>query len=369
MLYCQSYHTLERDLLQSDQRAGSKVLSVVLIALRGEKLHRSQKVYLLIQLVMYRTIIRLTIMAGVICRKSVTSLLTGQRVSRVVNPVMQSTRLMSFLGDKTPKVILEKGKARLFQDGNPLIYGGAVKEVVGDPQAGDEVIVNDHMGNPLGRGVFNPYSQYRVRMMARTYESLYELPFEDLIKKRIEQAIAVRSAITLPSSENSVYRLINGEGDRLGGLVVDVLGTTIVAQSSAYWVERHKKSIEAAILSTIKSQKLVWRRAEGRLKQDGYTGDLADIVIDSETALEGTGTGIDTETETADLIVVENGIKYVVCPEDGQKTGFYCDQRDNRMMIRGISKGKTVLDTFCYSGGFSVNAAAGEEHSARIVEC
>ena len=65
--------------------------------------------------------------------------------------------------------------------------------------------------------------------------------------------------------------------------------------------------------------------------------------------------------------MVENGIKYVVCPEDGQKTGFYCDQRDNRMMIRGISKGKTVLDTFCYSGGFSVNAAAGEEHSLRIV--
>ena len=144
---------------------------------------------------------------------------------------------------------------------------------------------------------------------------------------------------------------------------MDFLGTTVVAQSSAYWVERHKKSIEAAILSTIKSQKLVWRRAEGRLKQDGYTGDLADIVINSETALEGTG----TETETEDLIVVENGIKYVVCPEDGQKTGFYCDQRDNRMMIRGISKGKTVLDTFCYSGGFSVNAAAGEEHSVGII--
>ena len=158
-------------------------------------------------------------MAGVICRKSVTSLLTGQGVSRAINPVTQSTRFMSMLGDSTPKVILEKGKARLFQDGNPLIYGGAVKEVVGDPQAGDEVIVNDHMGNSLGRGVFNPFSQYRVRMMARTYESLYELPFEDLIKKRIEQAIAVRSAISLPSSENSVYRLINGEGDRLGGFL------------------------------------------------------------------------------------------------------------------------------------------------------
>jgi 23S rRNA (cytosine1962-C5)-methyltransferase len=152
-----------------------------------------------------------------------------------------------------------------------------------------------------------------------------------------------------------VYRLINGEGDRLGGLVVDVLGSTIVAQSSAYWVERHKTAIEAALLATVKSDKLVWRRAEGRLKQDGYTGDLADIVINSGAEVES-----NSGAEPEDLIVVENGVKYVVCPEDGQKTGFYCDQRDNRMMIREMSEGKTVLDTFCYSGGFSVNAAVGK---------
>jgi 23S rRNA (cytosine1962-C5)-methyltransferase len=70
------------------------------------------------------------------------------------------------------------------------------------------------------------------------------------------------------------------------------------------------------------------------------------------------------EEVAEDLIVVENGVKYVVCPEDGQKTGFYCDQRDNRAMMREISKGKTVLDTFCYSGGFSVNAALGESSLA-----
>ena len=215
------------------------------------------------------------------------------------------------------------------------------------------MIVNDHMGNTLGRGVFNPFSQYRVRMMARTYESLYSLPFGELLKIRIEQAIALRSAISLPSDTNSVYRLINGEGDRLGGLVVDVLGTTVVAQSSAFWVEKHKKVIEEAILATVKCHKLVWRRAEGRLKQDGYTGDLTDVVISSSTEEDS------EKNEVQDLVVVENDVKYVVCPEDGQKTGFYCDQRDNRMMIRNMSRGKSVLDTFCYSGGFSVNAALG----------
>ena len=303
------------------------------------------------------SISQLIVMLGVICRTPVACFGGASSISKAVRV---STRNLSMLGDATPKVILEKGKARLFQDGNPLIYGGAVKEVVGDPQPGDEVIVNDHMGNTLGRGVFNPFSQYRVRMMARTYESLYSLPFGDLLKVRIEQAIALRSAIALPSDKNSVYRLINGEGDRLGGLIVDVLGTTVVAQSSAFWVEKHKAEIEKAILATVKSRKLVWRRAEGRLKQDGYTGELTDIVISA------------TEEETGiamqDLIVVENGVKYVVCPEDGQKTGFYCDQRDNRMMIRQLSEGKEVLDTFCYSGGFSVNAALGGAVSVTSVD-
>jgi 23S rRNA (cytosine1962-C5)-methyltransferase len=301
------------------------------------------------------TVIKLIVMISVICSTCVTSFIKGSTVSRSWKAGGTSVRLLSMIGESTPKVILEKGKARLFQDGNPLIYGGAVKEVVGNPQPGDEVIVNDNMGNTLGRGVFNPFSQYRVRMMARTYESLYTLSFEDLLKVRIEQAIALRSAISLPSAKNSVYRLVNGEGDRLGGLVVDVLGTTVVAQSSAFWVERHKAAIESALLATVKSNKLVWRRAEGRLKQDGYTGDLADIVINSKS-----GNDAGNSEETEDLVVTENGVKYVVCPEDGQKTGFYCDQRDNRMMIREMSEGKTVLDTFCYSGGFSVNAALGE---------
>jgi len=267
---------------------------------------------------------------------------------------------LSMIDSTTPKVILDKGKARLFQDGNPLIYGGAVREVIGDPQAGDEVVVNDHMGNTIGRGVFNPFSQYRVRIMARNYETLYSLSFFELLKVRVEQAVMLRKAVSLPSKINTVYRLVNGEGDRLGGLIVDVLGTTVVAQSSALWVEKHRDIIEKVLLETLSCDQLVWRRAEGRLKQDGYTGELDDIVSNKNEKNE--------KSEAEDLVVFENGVKYVVCPEDGQKTGFYCDQRDNRMMIRDLSKGKTVLDTFCYSGGFSVNAAIGGAVSVTSVD-
>ena len=110
------------------------------------------------------------------------------------------------------KVILEKGKARLFQDGNPLIYGGAVKQVVGDPEPGSEVMVEDHMGNVLGRGVFNPFSQYRVRMLARNHDPAFSMSFEELLFTRISQAGLLRQAVGLPSAHTTVYRLINGEG-------------------------------------------------------------------------------------------------------------------------------------------------------------
>lgn len=252
-------------------------------------------------------------------------------------------------------VILEKGKARLFQDGNPLIYGGAVKEVIGSPSGGEEVLVKDHNLNVIGRGFFNPYSQYRVRMTCRSYESVYNKSLHDLLDERILQCIRLRESLLLPSKSTSVYRLVNGEGDRLSGLIVDVIGRTLVIQSSALWVEHNRKTIESVFKIRLFSdknshiQKVIWRKVDTRLKQDGYTGECNDdIVYDELKTAEG-----------VDEIVIENDIKYVVQVEDGQKTGFYCDQRENRLLLRKLSQGKSVLDTYAYTGGFSLNCALG----------
>jgi 23S rRNA G2069 N7-methylase RlmK/C1962 C5-methylase RlmI len=239
------------------------------------------------------------------------------------------------LGGALPTVVLEKGKARLFQDGNPIIYGGAVKAVEGKPEPGGEVAVTDHMGNSIGRGIFNPHSTYRVRMLSRAYESVHTLPLLDLLKARIEQAVALRASIGLPSKTNSVYRLINGEGDRLGGLVVDVFDKVVVAQSSAFWVEVHKARIEEALLATLpgaggkKKPVVLWRRAESRLKQDGWTGDMSDDQVPD--SLRG-----------AILQVKENGLKFAVSPESGQKTGFYADQRANRLALRAACTSRSM---------------------------
>jgi len=161
----------------------------------------------------------------------------------------------------------------------------------------------------------------------------------DLLQSRIQDAISLRKAINLPQEKhNTVYRLVNGEGDRLGGLVVDVLGSTIIIQSSACWVESYKEAIIAAVDKSMNSQSetakskysIVWRQAEARLKQDGYNVTTSSTVI----AAVGNEESSSQSDKTRKEIVYENGIKYVVYPESsGQKTGFFCDQRDNRMMI------------------------------------
>ena len=234
--------------------------------------------------------------------------------------------------DLTATVILEKGKAKLFQDGNPLIYGGAVKEIIGDPNPGDECVVVDHMNNPLGRGFYNPLSQYRVRIIARSYEKdLMSLSLENLLVKRFSDAISLRRQIYIPNANTSVYRLLNGEGDRLSGFIVDILGDKIVAQSSAFWVEKHRNTILSALHRAFNDDnvEIIWRQSESRLKQDGW----------EEFNKNNKNLNDKNNDISKTSIVCENSVKYVINPYDGQKTGFYCDQRDNRYRIRNISSG------------------------------
>mmetsp|Transcript_16572 Transcript_16572/g.28055 ORF Transcript_16572/g.28055 Transcript_16572/m.28055 type:complete len:522 (+) Transcript_16572:23-1588(+) len=287
---------------------------------------------------------------------------------------------LSLCTDTACSVTLLKGKARLFQNGNPIIYGGAIQNVYGNPAPGEEVVIKDHHGNTFGRGFFNPYSQYRVRMTATTNDKLFDISLEDLIYARIEQAIALRKALSLPNVDTNVYRLVNGEGDRLGGLIIDVLGDTIVIQSSALWVEIHKHIIKSAVESLLVqsaptgSMQLLWRRAEGRLKQDGYDADNPDMMKviaqrNQEEELENENeSGRQQESRGEKSEVVENGIIYTLCAASDQKTGFYCDQRENRQWVRELCEGKTVLDTYCYSGGFSLNAVLGGAASVLAVD-
>ncbi|KAF9593279.1 hypothetical protein IFM89_021035 [Coptis chinensis] len=201
------------------------------------------------------------------------------------------------------KVVLKKGKVQLFQDGSPMVYSGAVDRIIGrpPPKTGDVVLVADGTEKPIGWGVYNSVSMFCVQLMQLEGDAARDpssaLSMEQLLQTRIDAAIELRRFLGLPSTHTNAYCLVNSEGDRLSGLIVDVFEDLAVIASSAAWVEKYKP-------------------------------------------------------------VLENGISYSISL-DGQKTGFYADQRDNRQFISSIVQGQNVLDMCCYSGGFALIIASG----------
>ncbi|KAG0607513.1 hypothetical protein M758_8G034000 [Ceratodon purpureus] len=255
---------------------------------------------------------------------------------------------------KVARVVLKKGKTQLFRSGNPMVYSGAIDRVVGRPPpvAGDLVMVTDGAEQPIAWGVYNPLSMFAVRIMQTEDEARREpecvLNMETLLQSRIEAAVKLRKLLGLPSTNHTnVFRLVNSEGDRLSGLIVDVLGEHVVVASSAAWVERHRATIEVAIGKAIKTSQMSWRPSVEILKEEGLQVDIS-----KESSLEPALDVVD------DFEVVENGVRYLASLA-GQKTGFYADQRDSRLLLRSITGGSTVLDLCCYSGGFALNAALG----------
>ncbi|KAL5568761.1 hypothetical protein UlMin_025336 [Ulmus minor] len=248
------------------------------------------------------------------------------------------------------KVVLKKGKTQLFKDGSPMVYSGAVDRIIGrpPPKTGDAVLVADGEERPIGWGMYNPVSMFCVRLMQLEDEAKRDsscaLNMEKLLETRIDAAMQLRQSLGLPSADTNAFRLVNSEGDRLSGLIVDVFGDIAVIASSAAWVEKYKPEIEACIHEISEINHINWRPSVDILKEEGL--DASNLKeMHSSTCPERTK-------------VMENGIRYAISLE-GQKTGFYADQRESRKFISTISDGQKVLDICCYSGGFALNAARG----------
>ncbi|GLC36295.1 hypothetical protein PLESTF_001731500 [Pleodorina starrii] len=305
-----------------------------------------------------------------------------------------------------PLVVLKKDKARLFVSGNPMVYGGAVDCVIGRPPPGigEPVLVSDASRRPLGWGVFNPHSMFRVRLLQLQSEVEADprvaLDVPAILRLRVRQAVELRRALGLPSAETNVYRLINSEGDRLSGLVADVLGDTVVVQAVAGWVQRFRPDVESAIRAATGLSRIVWRPMwkilleEGLQPPPGQEGGTAEGAAAEGTAASprdgeaGTGPasanegeaagaaaavakGGDDDEEEETVEVREARLRLLASPK-GQKTGFYADQRDSRTFLAGLVRAAAgagsppaLLDLCCYSGGFALAAAAAG--AARVV--
>ncbi len=238
------------------------------------------------------------------------------------------------------KIILKPGRSHVItHNKDPLIFSGAIKKIVGNPLVADLVEVYDDHKKLIGTGFYNPYSNYRVRLLTFAKE-VFEQQIPTIIKQRIVEAIAKRTAQQLPNEHTSVYRLVNSEADLLSGLTIDCFNQTVVASVTAYWAMFYREII-VRILHELGFAEMIWKPQKNALGQDGWKID------------------IDEHVDTRLMTVRENNIVYQVDIGAGQKTGFYCDQRENRLVIRELANDKTVLDVCCYSGGFALNAAIG----------
>jgi 23S rRNA (cytosine1962-C5)-methyltransferase len=232
------------------------------------------------------------------------------------------------------KFFLRKNISDRVVNGHPWIFGNELGDSEGEAAAGDMVDVHSSNGSFVGRGYINPASQIRIRLVTRDRNEVINDAF---FKRRIQEAWAYRQQ--LGYVENC--RLIFGEADGLPALIIDKFGDYFVLQTLALGIERWKDAIVKAIQEIFDPKGIYERNdvpvreLEGMAQQKGFLSAPFDT----------------------NIILNENGLRFHVDIENGQKTGYFLDQQDNRREIKRIVKDADVLEAFCYTGTFSIHAA------------
>jgi len=242
-------------------------------------------------------------------------------------------------GLPTATIHLKPKRARPFFGRHPWVLDTAVLRVDGAPAAGDVVDLATHDGTFVARGLWNSSSKLRVRLYAFDPATRLDDAFWEA---RIAAAVRLRKTLGLDAPDGAV-RLVNSEGDDLSGLIVDRYGGYLAVQVTALAMARRLDTICDSLQSLLAPRGILLRGAErGLAKLEGL--HLADRLVRG-VAPDGP------------IFVAERGLTFGIDLTEGQKTGFYLDQRDNRRAAAGYAQGRRVLDMFCYSGGFSVACA------------
>ena len=242
------------------------------------------------------------------------------------------------------KIILNKGKEQSLKRFHPWVFSGAVKKIQGgEPAEGDVVEVYSSTGEYLGCGHYQ-IGSITVRILSFDKVAIDQ----DFWNRAIEGAYNARKALGLICAEDTdAYRLVHGEGDFLPGLIIDVYGKTAVIQAHSAGMFLAKDAIATALKKVYgKDLAAIYDKSEGTAPFKAGL-DLKDGYIYREEGVE------DAQA------VLENGNKFWVNWVEGQKTGFFLDQRDNRALVKKYAPGKNVLNLFCYTGGFSIYALNG----------
>lgn len=243
-----------------------------------------------------------------------------------------------------PTLILKPGREKSLLRRHPWIFSGAVEQVTGSPRPGETVEVRDAQGNWLARAAYSPASQIRARVWTFDLEEAIDA---DFFRRRIQAALARRSALGLMAASDAM-RLVHAESDGLPGLVVDRYGEILVLQALTAGCELWRETLADLLLEQTGAAAL-YERSDAEVRQ-----------LEGLPPRTGLLRGAKSESR---ITITEYGLKFLVDIQTGHKTGFYLDQRANRKRVGELAQGREVLNCFCYTGGFSLHAAAGGAQS------
>ncbi len=246
-----------------------------------------------------------------------------------------------------PRIILKRGREKPVLRGHPWVFSGAVAKVGGEVSPGEVAEVYSKEGQFLGLGHINPRSQIIVRVLTQKREELGEKFFSE----RISRAIVLREGWS--RGRTNAYRVINGEGDFLPGLIVDRYRETLVLQCLTAGMDRLKGMLTQLLAKELRPRSIYER---------------SDVATRSEEGLPESS-GLLYGKDVPELIEIEEyGCRFRVNVRKGQKTGFYLDQRENRFSLKSLSEGKKILDCFCHTGAFSIHAGSGGAKEVTFID-
>lgn len=238
-----------------------------------------------------------------------------------------------------PRVVLQSRRARPFFARHPWVFAGAIAAVEGEPADGAEVELVSHAGNFIARGLYNSRSKIRVRLYSWHADVALD---RDFWRSRLQAAIHLRRDILRLDGPGRACRLVFSEGDGLSGLTVDRYDRWLVVQFTSLGLAQRQQEICELLVELLQPQGIYLRTERG-------IGQLEGVEL-HDGPLWG-------EVPTEPIPLQEQGLQFLVQLTEGQKTGFYLDQRDNRQHVAKYAPGRRMLDGFCYSGGFGLHAA------------
>ncbi len=244
----------------------------------------------------------------------------------------------------TPKIVLKHRKAQPLLSRHPWVFAGSIDRIEGHPADGDAVLLHSSTDQFVAHGLYNSNSKIAVRLYSWSLDKPLE---EEFWRSSIKRALRFRQHLGLIGADRAT-RLIFSEGDELSGLVVDKFGDWLTMQFTSLAMANRRELLANLLTEELHPKGIYLRTEKGIGKLEGLA--LQDCLLRGEPA--------------RDVVIREHGIGFTVDLEEGQKTGFYVDQRDNHLRVAQLMVGRDVLDAFCYSGGFGLHCI---RHGAKSV--